>query len=219
MATWEHPRSDATPAAPAILAPLLLKPRGSAGENFELSIEGDWEVNPTLLHLLGSDFEVAIETDDVLSEGDGEAALGRLRQLAKDVPGFSISERVVVGNFSYAKQPLADDVKGSIEAMIAHPVVSAIAGSAEALTELIERQGVVDPNLPDSTPPRDEYLILDADASQSHVINAALGGSNLVFKDLQALARVKRSPTSSQRARPTTNRCCSSPRSGRRSKL
>ena len=182
MATWHHARSDATPAAPVLLAPLFLKPRGSAGEDFELSIEGDWEVNPTLLHLLESDFEVDIESDDVLADGDGDFALNQLRQLAREVPGFSISDRVVVGNFSYAKQPMADDLMGSVEAMLAHPVVSAIAGSSEALGELIAHQSVVEPNTPDTTPPSDEFLILDADASQSQVINAALRGSNLVVQ-------------------------------------
>ena len=33
---------------------------------------------------------------------------------------------------------------------------------------------------PDRVPPQDEFLVLDADASQSYAINAAVGGADLV---------------------------------------
>ena len=183
MATWTLARSNATPAAPVLLVPLRLAPRGGAAEDFDLELQGDWEVNPTLLHLLRTEFRVALDADELLGDDDDlDRAIRLLKDRCVEVPGFSIKDRVVVGNFSYAKQPMALDIDGSIEAMIAHPIVAAIAGAHDAQRELIDRQPVVEISLPDTTPPSDEFLILDADASQSYVINAAIRGANLVVQ-------------------------------------
>src|ERR1019366_10452826 len=37
------------------------------------------------------------------------------------------------------------------------------------------------PSQPDTVPPADEFLVLDADASQSYAINCAVGGADLVI--------------------------------------
>ena len=39
--------------------------------------------------------------------------------------------------------------------------------------------GDPDPTAPDHTPPADEFLALDADASQNYAINAAVAGQDL----------------------------------------
>ena len=52
MATWTNTRGTATPAAPVLLRQAHFVPRGGAEEDFDLSLPGEWEVNPTLLHLL-----------------------------------------------------------------------------------------------------------------------------------------------------------------------
>jgi very-short-patch-repair endonuclease len=189
MATWDHALSQATPAAPVVLAPLRLAPRGGAAEDFDLDLDGDWEVNPTLLHLLRVDFGTDIDADELLrGKGGSENAVdpldvhGRIVERCAHVPGFTIDPRVVAGNFSYAKQPLALDIAASIEAMARHPVVSAIAGDPKAQQELIESQPVADISEPDHTAPADEFLILDADASQSYVVNTAVRGANLVVQ-------------------------------------
>lgn len=183
MATWTHARSDSTPAAPVLLAPLQLTPRGGAAEDFDLSVADDWDVNPTLIHLLATDFKVHVDAESTLgAEGGGRQALARFAAAARDVPGFQITERVVIGNFSYAKQPLALDIQSSIEAMAAHPVVCAIAGDQSALRELIDRQPIGELSGPEATPPANEFLILDADASQSYVISSTLKGANLVVQ-------------------------------------
>lgn len=47
--------------------------RGGAEEDFDLSLPGDWEVNPTLLHLLGVDHDVHIGADTLFGALDDDA--------------------------------------------------------------------------------------------------------------------------------------------------
>ena len=58
MATWSNVRGTAVPAAPVLLRQAALKARGGAGEDFDASLPGEWEINPTLLHLLKTDYQV-----------------------------------------------------------------------------------------------------------------------------------------------------------------
>jgi hypothetical protein len=49
MATWTNTRSTFTPCAPILLRQAHLSARGGAAEDFDLSLPGEWEINPTLL--------------------------------------------------------------------------------------------------------------------------------------------------------------------------
>jgi very-short-patch-repair endonuclease len=190
MATWATGRSAATPAAPVLLRQAALTPRGRAEESFELSLPDEWEVNPTLLYALRTDFEVDLQADDLLSlldEGgtgapDPSALYERLSKAASSVPGFAITPRVVLGNFSYAKWEMVKDLESGTDALVASDLLCAIAGYQPAQQALRDRQAgaQLSRSEPDRVPPQDEYLVLDADASQSYVINAAVASANLV---------------------------------------
>src|SRR5437016_5211885 len=90
--------------------------------------------------------------------------------------GFSVSARVVLGNFSYAKLPMVLDLQMALDALIESELICAIAGDEDARDALRERHPSVTLAEPDSILPSDEFLVLDADASQSYVINAAVRG-------------------------------------------
>lgn len=188
LATWENTRGLATPAAPVLLRQLRLNPRGAASEDFDLVLLGEYEVNPALLHLLSVDFSVDL-TDDLIELLDQQtdppepqALFDFMKAEAGDVPGFGISERLVVGNFSYAKLPMVRDLEGAVEQLVEHDLIAAIAGDEEARDLVRARQAEVALDLPDHIPPADEFLILDADASQNYAINAILAGSDLVIE-------------------------------------
>ena len=57
-----------------------------------------------------------------------------------------------------------------------------MAGDQQARQAIRDRMGDPDPTAPDHTPPADEFLALDADASQNYAINAAVAGQDLVIK-------------------------------------
>ena len=190
MATWDNQRSATTPAAPVLLRQAALTAKGRADQSFDLSLPGEWEVNPTLLYALDTDFEVSIEEAellDLLDDGgagapDAAALFQRLAKAAATVPGFAVEPRVVIGNFSYAKMAMVADLDNGIDALVASDLICAIAGYLPAQEAIRDRHPTVELDEPDRTPPPDEYLVLDADASQSYVINAAVKGGDLVVE-------------------------------------
>ena len=180
------------PNAPVLLRAATLIPKGAAQDDFELSLSGEMEVNPTLLHLLQTEFGQSFDHDKLLATIDGamdtrwelHAAFDWLAGHAAAIPGFAIADRVVLGNFSYAKLPMVLDLDGAEDEMVEHDIVAAIAGDEEArdtlTTQYAQAQVALDD--PDRTPPSDEFLVLDADASQNYAINAVLHGQDLIVR-------------------------------------
>ncbi|HZJ27546.1 MAG TPA: AAA domain-containing protein, partial [Acidimicrobiia bacterium] len=212
MARWTEQQSAAQPAAPVVLFPLAMRPRGASAEDFELAVIGDPGVSATLLEKLATDFGLrapVAELDDLLLAGDNGADNGAddgaddgadgglvggwpiadvfdrlIKEAGGHVPGFAIGERLVIGNFAYHKLPMVKDLEANEDHLIAHDLVAAIAGDETARAAVAASDGAVevDPALPDLQPPADEFLVVDADGTQSYAINSVLGGSNLVVK-------------------------------------
>lgn len=192
MANWTTTSSSATPAAPVLLSPVALTPKGAARADFDLSLRGDWDINATLLHLLATEFSVDIHPEPILEllEPPDSAAtfepqqvFDRLAKEARDVPDFKVVRRVVVGTFLYTKLPMVRDLQASVDELAAHDLIAAVAGveeAREAVREMHARD--VDPTLPDRTPPEDEFLVLPADASQNYAINATVAGEPLIIQ-------------------------------------
>jgi hypothetical protein len=68
-----------------------------------------------------SGIEGSIDTPDQL-----ETAFNCLRRMCASVPDFEVSERFVIGNFSYARMPMVQDLENSLEAMAEHGIVAAL---------------------------------------------------------------------------------------------
>ena len=187
FATWDrHQSPGPTPRAPVLLATAELTPQGGLAEEFTLSVTDEWEVNPSLMRLLERDFGVDIgepgETE-LLDAESGLLDVERLRRLCESVPGFAVEHGLVLGTFSYAKLPMVRDLEDAEDAIAHHPLVAAIAGDAYARTQLDGAQRHAAENkqpIGDALSPRDEFLVLDADSTQSEVISSAISGANLV---------------------------------------
>jgi very-short-patch-repair endonuclease len=190
MATWPAGNAAATPAAPVLLLPLSAARRDAAGEDFDLDVDGDAELNPILVHYLVSQRGVAINPDRLLADAqpeglgtpDTELVFEALRAAAADVTGFEISERVIAANFTFAKLPMVRDLEQGVDQLAAHELIAAIAGDPGAQAALRGVRPDVDPGLPDRLDPADEFLVLPADASQHHVINRVLAGEHVVIQ-------------------------------------
>jgi hypothetical protein len=184
MATWSAPESRRAPAAPVLLRPAVLRPRGAAGEDIDIDLGPAAELNPVLVHFLAVEHGVHLDADaiaDLALTDDGFDPAPVLREIAaacRAVPGFGVEHRLVIGTFSYARLPMVTDLEAQENTLAGHDVVAALAGDPAALAALAgdppEPAGDVDPAA--------EHLVLDADASQQAVIQAVLSGSHLVIK-------------------------------------
>ena len=181
------------PAAPLLLAAAELTPRGRLSEDFHIEIVDDWQPNLVLIQFLKSGFGADLserEFEDILKTLESPTQIDDLFQdvaavldrACASIPGFRIAKTVLLSNFSHPKLPMVRDLEESTDSIRKHLLVSALAGVAGA------RERLRDSVLPDSPsdfaaepPPQDEFLVLDADASQSAAINAAIAGRNLVI--------------------------------------
>jgi very-short-patch-repair endonuclease len=186
LASWLD-EARTTPNAPLLLAPVAITPRGAGGAEWDLVVDGDWVLNPTLVFKLRADFGVTIELpEDLDPAGDGfdpadaAAIFAKLQDSLDEVPGFVVTDAALIGNFSYNRQPMVDDLSRSVDQMAAHPLIKALAGDQESAAELIDRHPEIGLDAPDHIEPRHEFLVLDADASQHHVINAVVSGADMV---------------------------------------
>jgi very-short-patch-repair endonuclease len=177
-------RQASRPSSPVLLQPIGFEARPGTRDGFQLEAIGEPLVNPVLLHVLQNSFDVGIDEAELLeAAGDDEMVFDLLTKACKEVGGFAVSERMLIGTFSYLKQPMVDDLQDSQLGFLAdNDMVAAIAGVTEARDSVRAQGGDVSEAGPDYEPPVNEFLVLDADASQSFVINAASGGQNLVVQ-------------------------------------
>ena len=180
------------PSGSGTSVPCRFAAKGVAEEEFELTVTGELEVNPTFLQLLKAEFGVACDPAELLESAGIEGIIDTpdelavsfdwLRRKCAGVPGFAIDERFVIGNFSYARMPMVRDLENALEAMAEHDIIAALAGDAAAQTALRQKGAAETVPSLDFVAPADEFLVLDADASQNYVINAVLAGKNLIIK-------------------------------------
>ena len=193
MATWTTEASSATPAAPVLMCPLGLHRRGASETDFDLSLDGEWTVNGALLQSLAREFGVEVSSEELLGsylsdarldDDEVEAVFDDLSNRASRIPNFAIRrQRMLIGNFMYKKMPMVNDLRNNLEMLAQNDLVAAIAGDKDAGARLRrDHTHGIDPSRPDSIPPADEFLVLDADSSQNAAINAALAGESFVLQ-------------------------------------
>jgi very-short-patch-repair endonuclease len=173
------------PSAPVLLRPLELSLKRGAQEAWELTLDEDFQFNGVLEHVMNADRE-RLDDDDILLDDDGTSAavdlmLNSVEIACADVPGFSIDAKYFLGAFSYLKQPMVADID-DLDALSKSDLVAALAGAPEAAARVRAFSDGVSEEQPDYTPVESEFLVLDADASQSFVVNAAVAGRNLVVE-------------------------------------
>jgi very-short-patch-repair endonuclease len=174
MARWDELFLE--PCAPVMLRGLTIAPTRARHDDFDLTLDDDDEVNPVLLHKLASVFGAATGE---LAAAPADKVRELLTRAAHDaeVPGFEITDRLVIGTFTYAKLPMVQDLQAAGELLADSDVVAAIAGDPAA-QELL---GADDPGQGGPESPERDYSVLDADSSQRNAIDTVLSGRSLVI--------------------------------------
>lgn len=177
------PRRD--PLAPVLLRSAEVRRRQGAQDSWEVQLVDDFQFNGVLAHVINSD-KARLDPDDVeaidgTEWSDVEFALDLVAEKCADIAEFSIAPRLMIGTFTYMKQPMVSDIS-DFSALKESPLVRALAGDARAVAEIREVRDSTSERTPDYAPVDSEFLVLDADASQSYVVNAALAGRSLVVQ-------------------------------------
>ena len=190
LATWTPDDEGRPSCAPVLLLPVKATQKGSHSDKWSLCRAGDVKVNEVLLHSLQVEHGIAITAESLLSEilGDNEGEafdLGplfqRLRRETDHVTGFDVQARCVLGNFSFQKLAIVKDLNELLHELARHDIIAGIAGDQTA-AELARGSRIdVDPRDFDQSPPNQEFLVRDADASQQQAIAATISGQSGVI--------------------------------------
>lgn len=187
MLRWRVNEKDSQSyRAPLILLPVKLE-RASAASNPRLSRHGDDPVfNMTLLQMLRQDFELRIpELEGPLPEDDHGVDVTRIwtimRKAIRDVPGFEVTEEIVLSTFSFAKYLMWKDLSDRTDELrqapfVAHMIDKARESYGRAPAFLDERE--LDARIDPST----LYTPLPADSSQVVAIHAAGSDGDFVLE-------------------------------------
>jgi len=195
--TWQDPKNR-EPAAPLFLRYLTVAQPQPGVEDFQVQLAAEVEINQVLLHVMRRDYGLRLSKEQVSDLQDAvetSASLAGYRDAlaefatlaaAANVPGFvSAPDRLLMGVLQYQKLPMVQDLETHPELFEVSDLVAAVAGDSASMQRLRSAGGAgegVTRDLPDRTPPSDEWLVLDADPSQSYVINASVAGVNLVVQ-------------------------------------
>jgi very-short-patch-repair endonuclease len=186
FASWTSDGTGQPPNAPVLLRPINFRRLPGSADAFELEVQPEAQLNPVLMHSLRAEHGVSIDESELL-EGFGEddaRLFERLSKLAgRELRDFAVTDRQIIANFMYASQSMVEDLgDDETDFLAASDMVAALAGDTAATQRVRAVGHAVSLDQPDRCAPSDEHLILDADASQSYVINAVVAGQNLVVQ-------------------------------------
>lgn len=187
------------PAAPLFLRHVTVSQPQRGVQDFTIKVEPEVEVNEVLLHLFARDFQVTVGTEtieelaelaaaDYFQGSDSDtlfaraSALGVFARAVQGIEGLKVTPALFLGGYRYQKLPMVKDLQANWEMFAASDLVAAVAGSTKAIQNIRANVGEVSRSDPNSIPPSDEFLVLDADPSQNYAINAALAGRNIIIQ-------------------------------------
>lgn len=191
MATWPAVDEGRPAECAVLLAPVTIERRGREGRELALRRRGEVQANPVLLHVLEIEHGLLVSVESLLEAAGNEeeeqllrpeGAFEYLSAAASKVRGFTITPRMILGNFSFQKMAMVKDLREQAEGLVRHNLVAAIAGYGPAREAVRGAQTEIDPRDLDRRPPEQEFLILDADSSQQRVIAAVLAGQDGVIQ-------------------------------------
>lgn len=184
--------SKATPNAPIVMAPLQARSTGGSKSDFVLERTDAWEVNETLLLFWEEQFGVVLDRAELSAmvednQSDPSFIAQHVHSLASQagvLKALTVRQGSALSNFKYTKMPMVKDLESSVNELAQSDLIAAIAGDQDAALALRSDNapGEVDERLPNFIAPDQEFLVLDADSSQSYVVNAVASGRSLVVE-------------------------------------
>jgi len=182
--SWETAKAGPTPNAPLILHPIKIEPTARGNSDFQLTKTGEAFFNQALVLYLQKDFGIEpglFNSQEELTSSSPEITVIK-DKLAQSVAGYSFYDEKVLGNFSFLKYPMVQDINRIIESNTAHIILSALAGNNEGIENLNDSGKEFTIEELSNLNPVVENLIFPADSSQHAAIGAVLGGKSIVIQ-------------------------------------
>ncbi|WP_454112770.1 AAA family ATPase [Microbacterium maritypicum] len=169
-------------AAPVLLRPLAIRRHHS---DFELKLQGTFEVNPELVRIARDHFGLTIDAVALAALAyDGgifkpQPVIDSLRALTRSIDTFSVEPRLVVSTFADVSGVMSRD-GGSLD----HQVLNALAGHVGDREQVTAPRATPHHIGPDDRAPASDNLLLDADAEQEAVLARIAAGHSLTVATL-----------------------------------
>ena len=166
----------------AHFAPILLIPVEITKATWSIKWTGeDIVANLTLLEMLRQQHGISIPGLDKLPEKDGHVAVRRvmnaIRRAVMDKRGWDIEELVFLGNLSFNKFIIWNDIHTHREMLDAHPVVSSLVEGRLKVKDRALPEGAIDTLCPSAG----ILQPISADSSQLYAIRDAVAGRSFVM--------------------------------------
>ncbi|WP_412959704.1 AAA family ATPase [Microbacterium sp. 179-I 3D2 NHS] len=180
VARWRIGGADF--AAPVLLRPLAIRRHHS---DFELKLQGAFEVNPELVRIMREHFALSLDASALAALAyDGgifkpQPVIDSLRATTRSIDTFSVEPRLVVSTFADVAGAMSRD-GGSLD----HVVLNALAGHVDDRERVSAPRAVPHQTSPDDRAPASDNLLLDADAEQEAVLARIAAGHSLTVATL-----------------------------------
>lgn len=181
----EAEKADAIHLAPILLIPVTLQ-RQSVRSGFRLTRHDDEAiVNPTLLELLRTNFELRVAGLDVIPTDDKGIDVARILQAFRlavaEIPKWEVREQANLGIFSFTKYLMWKDLQDRTEQLKANRVVKHLIENPGQAFAREDHAGEFE-RLDESHRPQDILAPLLSDSSQLKAICAVDVGRDLVLE-------------------------------------
>jgi len=173
-----------------VLAPLLLVPvemeRVSRSEGFRvIPVAEDTVPNVALVEYLRNAHGLDIGLSGVIPEDehgiDVPSMLARVRQAVADVPGARVLSHAKLGNYSFKKLPIFEEMRARAKPLAEHAVVRTLLDRSAA--DELRKYPLVSPQEVDTAAPFAKVRMpLAADSSQIAAICSATAGATFVLQ-------------------------------------
>ena len=169
-------------AAPVLLRPLAIRRHHA---DFELKLQGAFEVNPELVRIAREHFGIEIDATALAALAyDGgifkpQPVIDSLRATTRAIDTFSVQPRLVVSTFADVGGAMARD-----GANLDHVVLNALGGHVGDRERVSARRPEPHRSGPDERAPASDTLLLDADAEQEAVLARIAAGHSLTIATL-----------------------------------
>lgn len=190
--TWASEDGGRPTDAPVILLAIRAERAQGGGRGWSLVRSGEPELNLSLLQVMRDKLKVdtkpieakfeQVMADGLLEVHEWKDFTRDLTELGSRIPGFAVDDAVFLGNFSFMKMALVQDLQEAGEALLGHDFVAALAGDPEAVESLRTREGGVISTEVDKVHPADDYTFLAADSSQASAIRNVLAGQDGIIQ-------------------------------------